>query len=580
MRTQFYHLTLPATALCLALAACSTAPPKTATSPAPVTAVLIPDQPAQAPQGTGESDANPASPTIAAAGAADPGAQGSLTAGQDTAQSQPPTGTASQSETPANPSAVTGPADYANLFDRIRAGFALPDADHKAVDRELEWYAGNPDYLDRAFSRADLYLYHIVSQLEARHMPLELALLPVVESAFEPYAYSHSAASGLWQFIPGTGSRYKLKQDWWYDGRRDVVESTRAALDYLQYLHDEFGDWLLAVAAYNCGEANVERAVRINTARGRPTDFWNLALPAETRAYVPKLLAMKRVVGTPEKFGLSFSIPNQPYFAQVDTGGQMDLRIAAQIAGVSNEDLYELNPAFHRWATDPSGDTSGHFTLLVPADAADAFRSNVAQLSDDQRAGLTHYTVRKGDSINSVAHRFHTTAQALRELNNLPAGAPVHGSELRVPADSITLPAKVLHAAALADSRGRHRGRRGRGRIVVRRGDTLYAIAHKHGVDVNALALENGLAPGSVLRTGQHLRLADTRTAGDEDEAGTGDAAGSADSARRITVRRGDTLYRIARRYHVSVAQLASWNRLDETELHAGQKLVIHTSSR
>ena len=572
MRTQFYHLMLPATALCLALAACSTAPPKNtnAAAPLPITvvpAIVVPDQPAD--QGTGAA-------STTEAGAAQGQVANPAAAGQGTAQAQASSG----SSTAGTTAGVTGPAEYTNLFDRIRAGFALPDSDHKAIDRELDWYAGNPDYLDRAFSRADLYHYHIVSQLEARHMPLELALLPVVESAFEPYAYSHSAASGLWQFIPGTGSRFGLKQDWWYDGRRDVVESTRAALDYLQYLHDEFGDWLLAVAAYNCGEKNVERAVRFNTARGRPTDFWHLPLPAETRAYVPKLLAMKRVVATPEKYGLSFSIPNQPYFAQVDTGGQIDLRVAAQIAGVSNEDLYELNPAYHRWATDPSGDTAGHFTLLVPADAADAFRANLAQLSDDQRTGLTHYTVRRGDSLNSVARRFHTTAMALRELNDLPTGAPVRGSDLRVPADTISLPAKVLRAAALVDSRARRHGRRGRGRIVVRRGETLWAIAHQHGVDVNTLALENGLQPGSVLRTGQHLRLADTRTAGDaDDDAGTGaGAAGTADGARRITVHRGDTLYRIAHRYHVSVAQLASWNRLDETSLRAGQKLLIHTS--
>ncbi len=256
------------------------------------------------------------------------------------------------------------PADYSDLFDRIRAGFKLPDSDHAAIDRELEWYAGNPDYLGRAFSRADLYLYHIVTELEARGMPLELALLPVVESAFEPYAYSHSSASGLWQFIPGTGSRYNLKQDWWYDGRRDVIESTRAALDYLQALNTEFnGDWLLAIAAYNCGEMNVERAVARNQAAGLPTDFWNLKLPAETRAYVPKLLAMGRVVAHPERYGLSFNkIPNQPYFAKVDTKGQISMHVAAEIAGLTDAELYELNPAFHRWATDPSGP----YSLLVP----------------------------------------------------------------------------------------------------------------------------------------------------------------------------------------------------------------------
>src|SRR5436309_10534809 len=221
-------------------------------------------------------------------------------------------------EAPRAPSAqVPGlaPALYGDLFDRMRAGFTLEDgAGQRAVDQQLRWYANNPEYLQRAFGRDELYLYQIVTELERRGMPLGLALLPVVESAFEPYAYSRARASGLWQFIPGTGSRFGLKQDWWYDGRRDIVESTRAALDYLQHLHDEFdGDWLLAIAAYNCGEAMVERAVDMNRAAHRPVSFWELWLPGETRAYVPKLLAMKRLVRDPESFGLEFSpIPNSP----------------------------------------------------------------------------------------------------------------------------------------------------------------------------------------------------------------------------------------------------------------------------
>src|SRR6202158_6091821 len=233
------------------------------------------------------------------------------------------------------PTQVAGltPAQYGDLFDRMRAGFKLEDgADQLAVDQQLRWYASNPDYLQRAFGRADLYLYQIITELERRGMPLELALLPVVESAFEPYAYSRARASGLWQFIPGTGSRFGLKQDWWYDGRRDIVESTRAALDYLQYLHDEFnGDWLLAIAAYNCGEALVERAVSMNRAAGRPVDFWDVWLPGETRAYVPKLLAMKRLVRDPETYGLEFSpIPNSAYFSRVATHGQINLKIRSE----------------------------------------------------------------------------------------------------------------------------------------------------------------------------------------------------------------------------------------------------------
>jgi membrane-bound lytic murein transglycosylase D len=481
-------------------------------------------------------------------------------------------------------SPVLRPADYSDLFDRIRAGFKLPDAEHTAVDRELEWYAGNPEYLGRAFGRADLYLYHIVTELEARGMPLELALLPVVESAFEPYAYSPSRASGLWQFIPGTGSRYNLKQDWWYDGRRDVIESTRAALDYLQALNTEFnGDWLLAIAAYNCGEMNVERAVARNQAAGLPTDFWNLKLPAETRAYVPKLLAMGRVVAHPERYGLSFNkIPNQPYFAKVETQSQISMHVAAEIAGLTDAELYELNPAFHRWATDPTGP----FYLLVPADTAEAFRTSVVQLNTDQRLNVRAYDVHRGDTMNLVAKRFHTSPEVLRELNDLPPkGRLLVGSAVKVPSDSNLLPAKALRAAALVDGR-EHRSRRQRSRILVRRGETLWAIAHKHGVDVNALALMNGMQPTTVLRTGQRLRLATSSgTANisvDDEEAGRG-SGGSAEVADSHplthTVRAGETLFHVAQEYHVSVAQVAGWNRLNKTRLVPGQKLIIRQSA-
>src|SRR5262245_9636883 len=361
---------------------------------------------------------------------------------------------------PEEPTTLAGvtPAQYGDLFDRIRAGFKLDEVDRHAVDQQLSWYAANPDYLERAFGRAELYLYHIVAEIESRGMPLELALLPVVESAFDPYAYSRARASGLWQFIPGTGSRFGLKQDWWYDGRRDVVESTRAALDYLQYLHDEFnGDWLLAIASYNCGEVAVERAVANNLAAGKPTDFWSLKLPKETRAYVPKLLAMKRLVADPESYGLAFSrIINQPYFARVETLGQIDLKLAAELAGVTYEEVYELNPAFHRWATDPSGP---HY-LLLPADSADVFRQNIGQLTPEERVRATLYTVRKGDSVSSVARKFNTTITTIRELNGIPSGPLTVGTDLRVPSPDLVLPPKVVRAAALVDRPDRRAGQR------------------------------------------------------------------------------------------------------------------------
>jgi len=466
-----------------------------------------------------------------------------------------------------NPTAALPPTQYADLFDRMRAGFKLEDGSgRRAVDMQVRWYASNPEYLQRAFGRADLYLYQIVTELERRNMPLELALLPVVESAFEPYAYSRARASGLWQFIPGTASHYGLKQDWWYDGRRDIVESTRAALDYLESLHQEFdGDWLLAIAAYNCGEALVERAVSMNVRAHRPVDFWSLWLPRETRAYVPKLLAMKRLVLEPAAYGLDISpIPNQPYFERVDTHGQIDLKLAAQIAGISPEELYELNPAFHRWATDPNGP----YSLLLPVVAADVFSENLAQLSPDQRLLVTRYTVQRGDSAASLARKFHTTVNVLRELNDLPNGAPTVGQELRVPATVSELPPKVMLAAARVDGRGRA----ARPHVqIARRGDSLWSIARRNGMNVNTLAMLNGMQPGDPLRAGQHIRVA----AG----GGGGTSHHRHGSSHRVvyTVREGDTVPLIAQLFQCSVTQLLAWNGLSaHSRIHTGQKLRIH----
>jgi membrane-bound lytic murein transglycosylase D len=293
-----------------------------------------------------------------------------------------------------------------DLLERVRTGFALDDVDEPAIDAQANWFANHPDFLERTFGRSELWLYYIVGQLEQRNMPRELALLPVIESAFEPYAYSSARAAGLWQFISDTGRRFGLKQDWWYDGRRDPIEATRAALDYLQALHDEFnGDWLLAIAAYNCGEMAVTRAMEKNQRAGRPTDFWHLKLPAETRGYVPELLAMRRLVANPGRYGLEFShILNEPYFVPIATGGQIDLEVVAKIAGISTEDLYTLNPAFHRWATDPTGP----HRLLVPVDAAEGLEQTLAQLTPDQRMRIEHYTVQRSDSVATIARHFLT----------------------------------------------------------------------------------------------------------------------------------------------------------------------------
>lgn len=490
-----------------------------------------------------------------------------------------PTSAADASPNPADLSLVArAPGD---LFVRLRGGFKLVDVEAAAIDREQNWFANHPDYLDRVWARAGMYLHYIVGELNQRSMPLELALLPVVESAFEPYAYSRARASGLWQFIPGTGSLYGLKQDWWYDGRRDVVASTRAALDYLQSLHDQFeGDWLLAIAAYNCGAGNVQRAVARNQRAGKPIDFWHLKLPTETRAYVPKLLAMRRIVADPASFGLEFSqIPDEPYFTQVATGGQIDMQVAAEVAGIPKAELYELNPAFHRFATDPTGP----YMLLVPTEFANGLESTLLSLTPEQRLRAAAYEVRRGDTVASIARQFSTTTAVVRELNGMGMDdKPVIGGWLHVPSADVVLPEKAARAAALFDRPGRMGGRRSAraGVHVVRRGDTLYGIAHRMGTDVHTLARLNNMDVGDTLHAGQHLVV--SSRAG-HDTSSRGARASATGTGRQVTytVRAGDTLYGIARLLQVTVRDLLGWNSaVSSNALRPGQKLVAFVASR
>jgi len=564
-----------ALALLAALAGCAHQP--TAPGHSPLVRVT-PATPA------GVATSTPGSPASASPSAADTPDSVGASAPTPVPDTAAPGSVASDAPSASRPLVAVPPGD---LFVRLRGGFKLEDVDAAAVDRELNWYANHPDYLGRVWSRAGQYLHYIMGQLNERNMPLELALLPVVESAFEPYAYSRARASGLWQFIPGTGSRYGLKQDWWYDGRRDVVASTRAALDYLQALHDEFnGDWLLAIAAYNCGEGNVQHAVNRNQRAGKPIDFWHLKLPTETRAYVPKLLAMRRIVAEPASFGLEFSqIPDEPYFAQVATGGQIDMGVVAEIAGVSKDDLYELNPAFHRFATDPTGP----YTLLVPIKEADGLEQTLLTLTPEQRMRVAAYEVRHGDSVATIAKQFSTTPATLRELNGMgPTDKPVIGVALRVPSADVPLPEKAARAAALFDLpvrfRGRHHSLHASVRVV-RRGDTLARIAHRTGTDVRTLARLNNMQVGDPLRAGQHLVVA----AGGSARSGVrgGSAAAHAPSGTAggrtvtYTVRRGDTLYSIARLLQVKVRDLLGWNSMAAgNALRPGQKLVAFVSSR
>jgi membrane-bound lytic murein transglycosylase D len=467
------------------------------------------------------------------------------------------------------PPDYTPMADLLNVFDRIRLGYGLPDLAHRSVDQQVRYFAGMPDYLDRTFERAERYLYYVVRELEARNMPLELAMLPVVESAYNPYAYSRARAAGIWQFIAPTATRYQVRVNWWQDGRRDVVDSTRAALDYLSELHTLFdGDWLKAIAAYNCGEVAVKRAVERNRRAGKPTDFFHLRLPRETRAYVPKLLAMARIVANPDAYGLEFStIANKPYFAQVEIGSQLDLRVAAALIGVTEDELHSLNPAFNRWATDPDGPHH----LFVPYAAAPEFARTVASLSPELRMPVERYTFQDGDTIAKLARDRDITVPTIRQLNGLAASDFRVGDDLLLPASKVA----PLRAGLIIEGEtllpGRHRRT-----YVVRRGDTLASIARRNGVAVGELERLNGLAPHARLTAGHRLLVETANRHKRRRHKAAGSDAAAAPRKVSYVVRRGETLHAIARRFQVSIADLQEWNGLALADLRAGQKLVLY----
>ena len=479
-----------------------------------------------------------------------------------------------------------------DLITRLRSRFSWAIAADPAVTRERDWYARNQAYLDRVFTRADLYLFHIAGALEARGMPAELALLPIVESAFDPFAYSHGRAAGLWQIIPGTGKRLGLAQNWWFDGRRDVLESTRAALDYLESLHRQFdGDWLLAVAGYNSGEGNVARALKKAAAAGKPRDFWGIKnyLPAETRTYVPRLLAIAELVGNPAAFGVTLpELPNQPRFAVVATGGQIDMALAAELAGMQTDALYALNPGINRWATDPDGP----HRLLLPIAQADGFATALASLGLRERVQWTRHRVRSGETIGGIAERFQTTPAVLRQVNELRGNTIRAGNYLMIPHATQSLASYSLSADARAE-RQQSTARSGeRQAHVVKGGESLWSISRAYGVNVRSLASWNAMAPGDVLSVGRELVVwtkapaqiaataAATTTTAQASLVRSDLSAGfaAANRIREITyvVRRGDSLSSIARRFRVTVDKLVEWNRgAGDKYLQPGQRLKM-----
>ena len=460
------------------------------------------------------------------------------------------------------------------IWDRMRARYKLIPTLHPRVATELKWYKSHPGYLERIQERAAPYIYFILEELEKRDMPGEIALLPAVESAFQPFAYSPGRAAGIWQFIPATGRGFGLKQNWWYDGRRDVVASTQAALDYLTQLSSQFdGDWELALAAYNSGAGTVRKAILHNRKQGKPSDFWSLELPRETRQYVPRLLAISEIFANPDDYHIDLrEIPDEPYFDTVDIDSQLDLALAAEMAELSIQEIYQLNPGFNRWSTAPEGPHSLH----LPLDKVAGFKEKLAKLPDDQRVRWERYKIVSGDNLSVIARKHGTTTKLLRQVNKLNSNKIRAGKHLLIPVSTKKLNHYSL-SAQQRKTRIQNKPRKGsKQHYIVQQGDSLWRIAQAHRINHRQLAKWNGMAPGDPLKTGQQLVLwldqpgmTDNLSALDLQPSGIQNTVS-------YRVKRGDSLSRIAQRFNVSVNELKQWNRLPGKYLQPGQRLKLY----
>lgn len=463
-----------------------------------------------------------------------------------------------------------------DIWERMRSGFQLQDEidTNPRIERQRLWFMSNKSFLENASERGSPYMHYVVERLEERDMPLELALLPVIESSYNPMAVSRAQAVGLWQFIPSTGTHFNLRQTNFYDGRRDITASTNAALTYLTRLHDMFnGDWLLALAAYNAGEGTVSRAIERNERLGLPTDYWNLPLPQETQDYVPKLLALSQLVMAPNIYGISLNpIANEPYFTSIRVKPGLDLSRIAAAGDLDEDELYQLNPAFKRRIT-----RDGPQHLLVPLDKAETVQAGLATLKPQEIAAAQQYRVRKGDSLHSIAQRYRLTVAELKSANRLSANRLRNGQVLAIPGQPgrpVIEPESPRQLAQVERTPARAATRT----YTVKSGDNLWQIAKKNGVDVADIKRWNDLGSHGV-KPGQVLKLQGGSPAATQVAARS---KSKQDNATYYKVKQGDSMYLIAKRFNVEMQHIKRWNPRSGKALKPGQTLTLYldTASR
>ena len=463
-------------------------------------------------------------------------------------------------------------SEFKDIWARIGAGLQFAyKYDNARIEEQIQFYQDNPYYLKTVTERASPFIYEIVEEVERRGLPMELALLPIVESAFNPNAVSPGNSVGLWQIGSSTAPTLGLKRDWWYDGSRDPIASTAAALDYLTTLQQMFDEsWLLSLAAYNTGPGNVRKAINNNEVRDRDVDYWSLNLPDITEDFAPKLIALSRLVAEADHFGIELAdVKDAPAVKLVDVGFQLDLALAANIAGMDTETLYELNPGFRQWATHPDGP----YSLLVPVEVADIFSTALQDHRESPNVTWDRYEVQSGDTLGKIAQQFRTQVSILQQVNALNGSRIIAGESLLIPrAYASTTPILVPNAPdyPVTTSRSSAISAVAPVRYTVRNGDSLWLIANRHQLSVAQLTQWNQLEANALIKPGQELVLQADTTLAQSNSQPTGEAQ------QRYTVRSGDTLAKIAQRFRITAEELADWNSIQlEEVIHPGQQLML-----
>lgn len=479
-----------------------------------------------------------------------------------------------------------------NIWDELRREFVLPHFErYPQVQEQIAWFMNHQDFLLNSANRAAPYLYFILQQVRKRHLPAELVLLPMIESGYNPFAYSTAGAAGLWQMMPGTASGFGVKQDWWYDGRRDVVASTRAALDYVSYLWSFFdGNWTLAIAAYDTGEGNVLSAIRKNVRDGRSTDFWSLPVAQETQIYLPRLLALATIISHPEMYPVPFPyVRNAPYLAQIDIGRQIDLTQAATLAGLNLKTLKQLNPGYNRMATDPNGP----YKLVLPIEHVQQFTENLAHSPLNQPVNWTRYKVRSGDTWVAVAKKFNTSVDQLRKANPKLASNLKAGKLVMIPRSSIVFakssvtsksslfltpetktnsaPKKNIfkEVARIFDRfKGKYKLQPGDTLYMVRSGDNIEKIAKRFHMEGQVILSINKIK-NKMITEGQQLIIPTHLN----DSHSQNYSLTQGDTIYRVE--QGDTLEKIALQFNTSPSEIRIANLLMDNTIQAGDRLVI-----